>query len=443
MKYLFFFTAVLGILPGTVLLVCFRRCIRWAVLGLFLPLLMFNSTAINFFSHEWYRGTSRGMEISLIYFVALILLLTFTILKGPQKVFPDGGSWIYLAYFLYSILSVFNAANKLISFFELWKMVMIYLVFLAVFHYLEYNYGDIEIIMYGFLALIVLCGLQVVLQHLQGIYQAYGFFPHRNSMAMAMNMLSMLFLAHCLVKPGNLVDKIFLFAFVLSGLSVIFSYSRGALACFPMGATIVLGLSFFNRPTFRKIYLVSGLVVVGVLLLFLFIPKVLERFENAPVASKNTRIELAQCAQNMMKDCPLVGVGINNWGIKINPPYKYSSTRREENEMRDDFVDGIVETVYLLIAAECGIPCLLLFLSFMLYYFFSCIFLMIRLRQTSYFYFPVGAFGGMVNILLQSSLEWVLKQQMNYILMMIMFAVISFLNKNHRKLVKMELASGD
>lgn len=438
MKYLFFFSALLGIIPGVVFLLCFRKAIRWAIFVMFLPLLLFNSSAINFFSHESYRGTARGMEVSLIYFIALILLLTFTYFKGFRHLFPEWGCRIYLLYFLYSCLSLINSADRLISFFELWKMIMIYLVFLAVFHYLEYNFGDMEIIMFVFVWIIIPCGLLVVWQHLQGIYQAYGVFPHRNSMAMAMNMLGMIFLAHCFGKPGLLLDKIYLFAFALSALSVVFSYSRGALVCFPIGATIVVGFSLLNRPSYRKVYLICTLGVAGLLLLFLFLPKVIERFERAPEASKNTRVELAECAMNMMKDCSWVGVGINNWGIKINPPYTYSEKRRDENKMTDDSRDGIVETVYLLVGAECGIPCLVIFVFFLLYYLCSSILLMIRLRHTSYFYYPLGVLGGLINIALQSCLEWVLKQQMNFILMMAMFAVISFMNKNYKKLMKME-----
>ena len=272
MKYLFFFSAVLGIVPGVVFLLCFRKAISWAAFAMFLPLLMFNSTAINFYSHEWYRGTSRGMEVSLVYFIALILLLAFTYLKGIRRLFPEGGGWLYLLYFLYSCLSLINAADRLISFFELWKMIMVYLVFLAVYHYLEYNLGDVETIMYGFLGIIIPCGLLVVWQHLTGIYQAYGVFPHRNSMAMAMNMLGMVFLARCFGKSGLVLDKVYLFAFALTPMSVIFSYSRGALACFPIGATLVVGFSLLNRPNFRKIYLFFTMALACLLLLCFYVP---------------------------------------------------------------------------------------------------------------------------------------------------------------------------
>ena len=96
MKYVFFFAAVMAILPGTVAMLCNRSWIRQAMLGITVPVLIFNSTAINFFSHEFYRGTSRGMEISIIYIVAISVLLTLSILRGPRNLFPDWGSRLYL-----------------------------------------------------------------------------------------------------------------------------------------------------------------------------------------------------------------------------------------------------------------------------------------------------------------------------------------------------------
>lgn len=168
MKYFFFATALLGVFPAVILLLASRRFVRWGTLGLLLPLLLFNETAINFLSHETYRGTSRGMEISIIYLVALVLLLTFFLGRKPMKFFPDTGSLFYLAYFLCSIPSVFNAANGLFSFFELWKMFMIYLVFLAVYNYLEYSDGDFDIFLYGIAAVVAINFFVIVKQHFHG-----------------------------------------------------------------------------------------------------------------------------------------------------------------------------------------------------------------------------------------------------------------------------------
>ena len=186
MKYLFFFSALFFVLPVTVALLCERLWIRWIMLGLLLPLLVFNQTSINFFSNEFYRGTSRGMEVSFVYIIAFIVLLSLSILRGVRSFLPDWGSRLYLVYFLCCLPSLRNADNFLFSFFELWKMFMIHLVFLAVYHYLEFSSGDFDILLYGLTGVIAVNFCAVVVQHFWGIYQVYGVFPHQNSMAMFM-----------------------------------------------------------------------------------------------------------------------------------------------------------------------------------------------------------------------------------------------------------------
>ena len=155
MKYLFFLATIAGIAPMVLLLICDRQWIRRFMVVLFLPLLMFNSTAINFFSHETYRGTSRGMEISLIYIIATGLLITFFIRRGMLRWLPGWGGRLYVLYFLASLPSITNAANTMFCFFEIWKMIMIYLVFLAVYNYLDYSNGDLDILLYGMSTVII------------------------------------------------------------------------------------------------------------------------------------------------------------------------------------------------------------------------------------------------------------------------------------------------
>ena len=441
MKYLFFAAALMSILPGTVALLCERAWLRWAMLGLTVPLLMFNGTAINFFSNEFYRGTARGMEISVIYIVAVTILLTLTILKGPRKLFPDWGSRLYLCYFLCCLPSLSHADNLLFSFFELWKMAMIYLVFLAVYHYLEFSKGDLDVILYGIAIVVAVNFAIIVLQHFQGYYQVRGVFPHQNSLAMYMMVAGLLFFSRYLNCREQWRSRVFLGAFIMASAALVRTYSRGALACYPVGGMVTLLGSVRWQFRLRKIYIMLGLGLVGLVGLLIFLPRIIERFEKAPESSGETRKNLAVAAVNMMKDVPMTGVGINNWGIKINPPYRYSR-HREDKHYKDDYKDGIVETVYLLVGAECGIPCLLVLLSWFAYYWITAFRLMKRLRNSPFFYVPAGALGGMTGIFLQSSLEWVLKQQINFMLLITLFAMISYLNKHYRELTADGLAAG-
>ena len=296
MKYLFFFAAVLAVLPSTVLLLCEHKFIRWATLGLTVPLLMFNSTAINFFSNESYRGTSRGMEISIIYITALTILLTLSIMRGPRKLFPDWGSRLYLLYFLACLPSLNFAENGLFSFFELWKMIMIYLVFLAVYHYLEFSGGDFDIILYGIMIVTTVNFFTIVLQHFRGVYQVFGLFPHQNSLAMYMQLAGMIFFSRYFNLSEGWRSRIFFIAFCLASVALVRTYSRGALACYPIAGFITLAASIRYKFSVRKVYIAMGLGFIGLIGLALFMPRIIERFQKAPESSGQTRKDFAVAA---------------------------------------------------------------------------------------------------------------------------------------------------
>ena len=199
MKYLIFFIAFMGVLPLGYVLTLNRKFMRYAIFAVSLPVMMFNQVSINFFSHETYRGTSRGMEVSLVYLIALAMLIGMCILHGRKKLFPDAGSKIYLVYFLLCIPSFINADNMLYSWFELWKMIMMYIVFLTVYYYL-YNYRDFNSIIIAFGIVATVTFLTVVKQHLKGIHQANGLFPHQNSMGMYMSLIAPIFFAYYLSR---------------------------------------------------------------------------------------------------------------------------------------------------------------------------------------------------------------------------------------------------
>ena len=187
------------------------------------------------------------------------------------------------------------------------------------------------------------------------------------------------------------------------------------------------GLDIPKRRVFLRILPIA---VVGFIGLAAMLPRIIERFSEAPEASKSTRVELALCAKEMMADEPWRGVGINNWGIKINPPYEYAERAGRNTNRDEEFRDGIVETVYLLVGAECGIPALAAMLVWFFYYLLIACRLVKKLKGTPYAAIPAGLAGGLVACYLQSCLEWVLRQQMNLILLMIFFAVLDHLNKN-------------
>ena len=119
----------------------------------------------------------------------------------------------------------------------------------------------------------------------------------------------------------------------------------------------------------------------------------------------------------------------------MGPEYPYQDRAGAALGVKLNY-NGIVETVYLLIWAECGIFALLGFIIWMLWYWFVSLRLLKRLRGTKWFFIAAGLLGGITANYLQSALEWVLRQQLNLISLMFMFALVSYLNTSWRRLVE-------
>jgi hypothetical protein len=428
MKYLIFTIAFFGVLPLGYMLTLNSKFMRYAFFAVSLPVMMFNQVSINFFSHETYRGTSRGMEVSLVYLIALAMLLGMVILYRTKPIFPDLGSKIYLCYFLLSIPSFMNAENMLFSWFELWKMMMMYIVFLTTYYYLYY-YKDFNTVLLCFGIVATVTFLTVVYQHVKGIHQANGLFPHQNSMGMYMSLIAPIFFAYYFNRNKGWRRFLFVAFFLAASAACMRTYSRGAMVCLPFGCFITTLLSLRYQFHMRKIQILLPIFLICFFGALLLLPNIIKRFENAPKESLETREYLAASALNMMKDKPFVGVGLNNWGIKINPPYPYCEYRYENKRISKDFKEGIVETSYLLVGSECGIFALLAFLSWLGYYYICSFKLVKAFRRSEFFFIPAGVMGGLTAIYLQSTLEWVMKQQVNFIQMMMLFAMLSILHK--------------
>jgi endoglucanase len=250
-------------------------------------------------------------------------------------------------------------------------------------------------------------------------------------MAMAMLLLGPVFFAAYL-RSGlkSRVGRLYALAFVCAVVCTMWSYSRGAMTMMPLayGIVAIACLCEKKRPLFRWLRM-APLIVVGVVGLVYMFPRIVDRFVNAPKASGDTRVELACCAREMIRDNPLFGVGINNWSLNLGPEHPYQGRASELLGVELHYT-GIVETVYLLVAAECGLPALAAMLAWFGWYWFSCLRLMRIFRGTPLFMIPVGLLGGLTANYLQSTLEWVLRQQLNLVCLMVMFALVSYLNAN-------------
>lgn len=432
MKWIIFFTALLiGVPVGIVLSARYRK-FEYFILFL-IVFFTAQNIDINFVSREWIRGTSRGFSIGLI---DLAIMIFFALVMKRRnhhkiKIIPPG-TVLYFLYFFFSAISTFNSANALMSFFELWNIFRMYLFYWVMYNYLR-KYKNLSLIM-KFIAVVVLfISFTVIKQkYLGGIHRPPGPFPHPNSLVMYLNIFNTLVFAYLLnVKSSNLFYWLTVFA--LGTFSLVSTLSRAGMGVYFIAVPIVLLLSYRQGFTTKKFKATTLMVLVGSIGLIMVMDTLIERYVRAPERSGETRVELAVAAKKMAND-KLFGIGLNNFGIKIKPPYEYNSHMEYDRDNPDDASNLIlVETVYMMIAAETGWHNLIIFLIFLGQFYVINLRNLGRYKKSVYSYVPIGLLGGLTAIYLESTLEWVLKQTNNSYQLMLVFAIIGMMAREYKR----------
>ena len=427
MKYALFWAALAFVPVLAAVLAMNKRWTGWAFYGMLVGLYMYESTSISFLSHEMYRGTAKGMEVSLLHILALAMVLSLAFRGKAQSLFPEGGIRLYGVFFLLCIPSFWNADSAVISWLELWKMMMVFLFWHAVYGYLC-DTGDAETVLKALALFVIANALKVIQQH-YSFHTAQGVFPHRNGMAMAMNLLGPVFFAGYLqLGLRNWLGRWCTLAFACAALCGMWSYSRGAIAALPIAYGLAAGACLLgpNRLRGKVMWRLVPVVIAGLVGLAAIWVHMVQRFQGAPTGSKYTRVALAYCAWEMMKDHPFAGVGLNNWSLNLEDthPYQDIVIEKMDNEMS---YTGLVETVYLLTGAECGIPALLAMVAWFLWHWVACVRMVWSLRWSQWHFIAAGLSGGLAANYLQSTLEWVLRQRRTLFLLVFFFALVAWM----------------
>jgi hypothetical protein len=381
---------------------------------------------INFISREAYRGTSKGFEIGLVDICTMIIFLLVMNRRTKYKTTLPPGSWLYFIYLFFSLISIFNSAIFLYSAFEIWKMVRMYVFFWVVFNYFR-NLDQLYDLMGGIAAITIYVTYEVIQQkYIMHIFQTSGPFPHQNSLVMYMIIFCSLIFSYLLNKHHMSLRNFFLWIMIFSmgAGCIVSSLSRAGLVLFGLSCLIILAISLGSGISYKKVGVTAILLLLTLLLLFKAWGPITERFKTAPEQSATTRVDLAIAAVKMAND-KLFGIGLNNFGYKINPPYQYSSHIEMYNPEDEEEKNGLVETTYLMIAAETGWHNLVVFFLFIFYFLFMNIRNYFSFKGSDFQFVPIAFIGGLLAIYLESSLEWVLKQTNNYYQLMLIFAIIA------------------
>jgi hypothetical protein len=432
LKYLIFFMAlVIGVPIGYIL----AKKFLWVEKLVFFLFIFFTCEMIdiNFVSMETYRGTSKGFEFGMVDIAMYILLLiSFKRSSQYQIAWFPPGALLYLVYLLCSLISFMHADVFIYSAFEATKMLRMYCYFWIAYNYLQKE-DQFETLMHSIGIIIFYIFFSVLKQkYMMGMFQAMGPFPHQNSLTMYISVLGSLSLSRVLNKKNINVPLWFLL-FAMCAFCVLSTLSRAGLALFSLNCMIIFFISMLLKDREQKavrkrkwiILIIMPLVASAAL--YKAADSIIERFTSAPEESKITRIVLAQAAMKMANE-NIFGVGLNNFAHKINDPYPYGSDIPIEISP-NPYRRGLVETAYMMIAAETGWLNLGIFFCMLLYFYIKNILNLFRLKNSSLRYIAVALTGALTQIYLQTTLEWVIKQTNNFYQLMLILAIISVMTK--------------
>ena len=165
-KAIFGLTVVPAAILGGSLLACISRRVR----DVFFVLLVFLSPMIervdvNFFSREWYRGTSRGFEFSILDIMSISLLVSAVLCprQGESRGYWPAGLGLMILFFLYACGNVAASDPKLFGLFELFKMVRGLILVLAVAFYVR-SERELRLLLFALAALVCFEGLLALKQ---------------------------------------------------------------------------------------------------------------------------------------------------------------------------------------------------------------------------------------------------------------------------------------
>jgi O-antigen ligase len=329
-----------------------------------------------------FAGGAAGITIGLNDIAALVLLAGG--LGRPMQGRPVQGRpqpvWILISgpllFMTAGFASLYNAGDRSLVVFELWRQALLLLSMLAAMRLSE---EQIRTVLRLLAASIVLQGLIACIQFMTGkdiglgflgeqaiveeqigfAYKAraVGTIGHSNILAYFFEISLPLMLAMLLTVRGVHERLIYLCALGAGLAGVLATLSRAAWIAVPLTMLPVF-LHFYGRRLWRLRTAVfgMGLLVLGSVALVIAWPTISDRLFSDDAGSADARAPLNEAALSLIEQFPMFGVGLNNLGNAF-PLYDTTHNARVLGP-----INHVVHNLYLYVMAEVGIVGFLAFL---------------------------------------------------------------------------------
>jgi hypothetical protein len=435
---------------GGVLLTCISKRVRdfFFVAMIFLAP-MTEDYDINFLSRDFYRGTTRGIEISLVDILSISLLVSSVLFprRGQSRFFWPASFGFMLLFFLYCCFNVAIADPQLFGLFELSKMVRGMTIFLAVAFYLR---SDREMRLLIFSLGLVVCyeGLLALKQrYIGGMHRVPGTLDDSNSLSVFLCTTAPVFVAAINSQIPKWLKGLSAAAIGLACIGVVLTISR-------MGVMIIAAMLLATtlctiswKITARKIICTCLIAIAATGIAAKSWNTLKERFDSSNLKDEygnNRRLGRGyyiRIAKYIVADRTF-GVGLNNWSYWVSQNYgpllgyrfiAYKGTDKEpvtklpDTANVDEAQAAPAHSLGALTAGELGWPGLALFSIVWLRWFYLAFKFLWKRTPDPLKRIGVGLFFSLCALFLQSLTEWVFRHSPIYYTAHILLGVLASL----------------
>lgn len=450
-KHVIFFLGSAVCVPAGIIGALFSRKIHdfvfmFLVFGTTQPGSLFGlPTDINFLSREWYRGTTRGIEVSYLDLLAIILLVSSVIIRRREgrPLFWPPSLGPMLAFFGWCAINVLVFSDpKLFGIFELTKVARGILLFVAVAMYVR-STREVRVFIVA-IACTTLYETFICLRdrYLFSRYRVWGTLDHPNTLSMYCLQGIPLLLAGAFARTTSVRLRQFCFFAYLGAVAcVIMSISRTGFAVMlvlSIVGLLLFGVSSFARP--RNLAYTSGAILLCGLMLLRSWDTVMYRlggfdFEHEYFSEEGDRGSYFRQALPAINAKPVPGVGLNNWSYWITNQYAVLAGYDSLNDRLIEQYHGTDEApkgegqaapahnLYLLTLTELGFPGLFLLLLLFGRWIFAMGKALFVKRHSVARDIQIAAFLSFAGVVMQSWTEWAYRQTSIYFLAHIIVAV--------------------
>ena len=464
-KYIIFMLGSVVCVPVGILFASQFRKIHDAVFmflvfGTCMPSGLFGfPTDINFLSREWYRGTTRGIEVSYLDLLAIILLVSSVIIrrKEGRKMYWPPSLVVLTLYFIWCVLNVALMSDPAIfGVFEVTKLARAILLFLAVAIYIR-SPREIQVFLWALVVtMLYQAGICLRDRYIFHIHRVRGTLGHPNSLSMYCLQCAPIFVASFLAQDiPKLLKALCVVAYLAAAGCILLTISRTGFAALMVLSMASFGLCMGFRITPGRM----GMALLGCLLFTAMVviswDTIMSRLGDfdlkAEYSEDGDRGSYFRMGAPAIADRPITGVGLNNWswwitnryGLETRPDYvPYLSLNVPPDNLKASAAPA--HNLYLLTVTELGWPGLILFLALLVQWSWMSGKAVILGGDTLLAAVRIGTFLSLGGVILQSWTEWEFRQTpmyfLGHIVMGVAAALYFYCDKSTRKPKKLRRA---